>query len=172
MAALTPSFLLEMFAFASSQVMKQIMPGQGVTSRAESFASSQFWWAAVRTQEPSREGIEEAQKHWIKTHRAPDLRLGVSQRIPWAVQSMQSQTQTRLTAFPFCYQNPEQTKAEKDGSLSGGPLMGMNGEAVSFCQLQRIFVPLGDILLKLFKKWMLSRLSATMTYMTIKIVRW
>lgn len=78
--------------------------------------------------------------------------MGVSQRIPWAVQAMQSQSQTRLNAFRFYYQNPEQTKVEKDGSLSGGPLMGMNGETVSFCQLQRNFVPLGDILLKLFKK--------------------
>ena len=56
-----------------------------------------------------------------------------------------------LIAFHFYFQNPEQTKVEKDGSQStGGLLMGMNGKTVSFCQLQRNFVPLGDILLKFF----------------------
>ena len=42
-ATLTPSFLLEVFALESSQVTKQITPGQEVTSRTENFVSSQFW---------------------------------------------------------------------------------------------------------------------------------
>ena len=56
-----------------------------------------------------------------------------------------------LSAFHFYFQSPEQTKVEKDGSRSTGWLLiGMNGETVSFCQVQRNFVPLGDILLKFF----------------------